>query len=480
VNEAIERGVVFLKKHLERPTRPGAATMHGGEENAIGEAALIGLTLLECGVPADDKQVIKLAVNIRATKAKLRHTYSLALAVIFLDRLGKAEDTPLVKTFALRLVSGQTATGSWSYHCPILSAADEKKLSEYLELNASVVPTVKSTGKPRGVDRLSTTLKSLPLISWQRGVASAVRPVGAPMPGPGGPGFGPPPPGGPGFGPPPGPGGPGRPPGPPGVGPRPGNGGPGGNQPAGPGGQPGVGGKPGGPGGNMPPGPPPGAGFGDNSNAQFALLGLWVARRSGLPVQPSLAYVEQMFRKCQCKDGGWEYIGMTQGPGGAQPSTASMTCAGLLGMAVGRGLQIRMAGDGDKEFPKLDPSIKNGFKALDQHVKSLMAGQPFTGEAAHRYYLYWSLERVGILYDVNQLAGKDWYPWLSKLIIGEQNGDGSWQGPPPDTCFALLVLRRVNIVQDLTKSLVESKALLELQNQKIPPVPAEEPKAIKP
>jgi hypothetical protein len=427
-------------------------------------------------VSADNKQVQKLAASIRATKAKLRHTYSLALAVIFLDRLGNSEDAALVKTFALRLVAGQTATGSWSYHCPILSAADEKKLSEYLELNASVVPTVKSTGKPRGVERLSTNLKSLGVVSWQRGITPTIRPVG-PMPGPGGPGFGPPP-GGPGFGPPPGPGGPGRPPGappgPPGVGPRPG--GPGGN-PAQPGGKPGNGG----PGGNMPgPGGPPGGGpppgMGDNSNAQFALLGLWVARRSGLPVQPSLAFVEQMFRKSQVKDGGWDYIGMMK----TQPSTASMTCAGLLGMAVGRGLQVRMVGDGDKELPKLDPSIKNGFKALDQHVKPLIEGQPFTGEPGHRYYLYWSLERVGMLYDMNQLAGKDWYPWLSKLIVSEQAGDGSWQGPPPDTCFALLVLRRVNIVQDLTESLVKSKALLELQNQKIPAVPVEDPKAIKP
>lgn len=466
VNEAVEKGVVFLKKHLERPMRPGAATMHGGEENAIGEAALIGLTLLECGVPADDKNLLKLAANIRATKAKLRHTYSLALAVIFLDRLGADEDRALVKTFALRLVAGQTSSGSWSYHCPILSAADEKKLFEYLEQNASVLPTVKTSGKPRGVEKLSTTLKSLPLVQWQRGVVSATRP-GA-MPGPGGPGFGPPP--GPGGFPPPPPGG--RPPGGPPGGPPPG--GKPGMPPNPPNGGPG--GPPGGPGGPPPGGP--GMGTGDNSNAQFALLGLWIARRGGIPVQPSLTFVEQMFRNCQCTDGGWEYVGFPKGRGAAPPSTGSMTCAGLLGMAVGRGLQVRMAGDGDKELPKLDPAIKNGFKSLDQHVKPLMEGKPFTGEAGHRYYLYWSLERVGMLYDMNNLAGKEWYPWLSKLIVSEQANDGSWKGPPPDTCFALLVLRRVNIVPDLTKSLLDSKLLLELQNPK--PPPPEEAKPIKP
>ena len=150
----------------------------------------------------------------------------------------------------------------------------------------------------------------------------------------------------------------------------------------------------------------------------------------------------------------------------------------MLGMAVCRGLQVRMDGDGDKELPRLDPAIKNGFKSLDAHVKPLMEGKPVTGEAGHRFYLYWSLERVGVLYDMNNLGGREWYPWLSKLIVAEQERDGSWKGPPPDTCFALLVLRRVNIVPDLTKSLLDSKSLLELQN--IKGAPMEDPKPIKP
>src|SRR5262249_13176971 len=39
--------------------------------------------------------------------------------------------------------------------------------------------------------------------------------------------------------------------------------------------------------------------LGDNSNTQFAILGLWVARRHGIPIDKAMARVETRFRHSQ-------------------------------------------------------------------------------------------------------------------------------------------------------------------------------------
>ena len=69
------------------------------------------------------------------------------------------------------------------------------------------------------------------------------------------------------------------------------------------------------------------AGQGDNSNTQFALLGLWAAGRHGFDSDSSLAAIDRHFRSTQLRDGRWGYrVGM----GG----TDSMSCAGLMGLAI--------------------------------------------------------------------------------------------------------------------------------------------------
>ena len=72
----------------------------------------------------------------------------------------------------------------------------------------------------------------------------------------------------------------------------------------------------------------------------------------------------------------------------------------------------------------------------------------------------WSVERVAVLYDLRTIAGADWYNWGADILLPTQRGNGSWQthsyagsNSTIDTCFALLFLKRVNLVQDLTDNL---------------------------
>jgi len=210
--------------------------------------------------------------------------------------------------------------------------------------------------------------------------------------------------------------------------------------------------------------------MGDNSNTQFAILGLWVARRHGVPVEAALGGVEQRFRKSQNGDGGWGYLP-------DQSSTATMTCAGLLGLAVGHGvanetvLRTAPAATETKPLkksktnlgdPSKDPAVRAGLLALATaigHPAAKTKGMPPIIRRGFRnriYYFFWSLERVAVAYDLKTIGNKDWYAWGSEILVASQGMDGTWDGdygPQIDTCFALLFLQRANLASDLTANL---------------------------
>ena len=126
VNKAVDRGVKYLKG-LQR----GDGTW---PYDQIGATALAGLTLLECGVATDDPAVQKAARAVRHKSVGLTHTYSLALSIMFLDRLGERVDVSLIESMAVRLLAGQYASGGWSYDCPNIGEAEVRRLGKMVEL----------------------------------------------------------------------------------------------------------------------------------------------------------------------------------------------------------------------------------------------------------------------------------------------------------------------------------------------------------
>jgi hypothetical protein len=152
-----------------------------------------------------------------------------------------------------------------------------------------------------------------------------------------------------------------------------------------------------------------------------------------------------------------------------------MTSAGLLGLAVGRGItkqtKEKIAKEGRGKFMD-DPAVVKAFGYLNRTIgkvafrKSPGRGRILMTNAWGDFYYLWSLERVGVVYDLKKMSGKDWYAWGSDIIVATQNEDGSWTesyAGVPDTCFALLFLKRVNVVKDLTSTLqkLESKINLD-------------------
>jgi VWFA-related protein len=72
------------------------------------------------------------------------------------------------------------------------------------------------------------------------------------------------------------------------------------------------------------------------------------------------------------------------------------------------------------------------------------------------YYL-WSLERVCVALGLRQLDGFDWYAEGARILLDQQQTDGSWPhgrwGVQPNTCLALLFLRKANLAFELDRVL---------------------------
>jgi hypothetical protein len=144
-------------------------------------------------------------------------------------------------------------------------------------------------------------------------------------------------------------------------------------------------------------------------------------------------------------------------------ASPTMTCVGLLGLAMGYG--VAPAGEKGSDKEKLDnPAIKKGLDTLSRFVGTPSA-DPNTRPGMENLYLLWSIERVGVLYDLKTIGGKDWYAWGAQILLANQQSTGGWNGGSngghtytgamdvSDTSFALLFLKRANLMADLTEHL---------------------------
>jgi hypothetical protein len=336
VNRAIDAGLAYLqKKHNDYPQY----------RNYLG---LLGLTLLECGVAADDPSVQQIAGWIRARERDLIQTYELTLAILFLDRLGDPRDRRLIRTFGERLLHGQLSCGTWTYS----SLTNDPKRYQPTEPLILAWPGAAVPKHPSRVRRVTYR--------------------------------------------------------------------------------------------------------GDNSNTQFAILGLWVAQRHGVSSRSALLETEQYFRATQLSDGAWAY----------HPNVRlwpdSMTCSGLMSLAMrygvigGQGHDIRP----DQPLSVHDGAINQGLRYLAQALDkiSVVDGRIIGVQARDPLYFLWSLERMAVIYDLKKIGKREWYPWAAEMLIETQRPDGRWSGmgDPIGTCFALLILKRSNFAKDLQLAVQES------------------------
>jgi hypothetical protein len=395
VRRAMKRGVAYLKQLQAADGTwsylENVTTLLHDDSRKVGPTALAGLTLLECGVPAKDRGVQKAADYVRKGSVDLTGTYGLSLAILFLDRLGDPTDVPLIESMTVRLLAGQNPQGGWSYYCPEIAKEEKDRLTKHLAEREELIKKGKAPARKQAKVR---TVRDLPREILDQLVLINRQQLTGGLPKK-----------------------------------------------------------------ELTPG-------GDNSNTQFATLALWVGRRQGLPVLEALKRSGQRFRLSQHANGGWAYSLTQVRMRNLNLTTATMTCAGLLGLALDHGAAHDRAKEKGGRVKATDPdkdaAVKRGLAALATTI-----GQTFEKNedrrghkvqtAGRAYYYFWSLERVAMAYGLDKIGTKDWYRWGAEFLVDNQNANGSWKGDygegGVDTCFALLFLRRSNLVPDLTACL---------------------------
>ena len=191
---------------------------------------------------------------------------------------------------------------------------------------------------------------------------------------------------------------------------------------------------------------------GDNSNAQYAALGLRACFDAGISLPESVVLMAvKWWRASQFPDRKRDKDG--------KPVKAPPVPSGLSGKIEGwnyksehtdeRGPYHAMTAGGAGALILFDYMLGRDWKK-DSYVKAGMNWLTvhYNVWPGNTYYLY-GLERAAILYGTETLGDKVWYRDGANGILRAQNEDGSWGKDDPNwfnrtwhTCFSILFLRR--------------------------------------
>ena len=372
------------------------------EGHDVGITSLCAMALIENGMPVSDPLIDKAHRFVQKEMEAEKSTYDIALAILFLSRVGDRDNRSKIRDLAARLIAGQNEEGGWGYACPLA--------------NAGILSNPDTKPKPQ-------------------------------------------------------------------------------------------------------------AGVGDNSCTQFAVLGLWVSSRWGVDITETMSLTGNRFIETQREDGGWPYrceewakqvadagtdrtkpgedtATDTTGdpkkkkkkdkdkekpavpgavlPGAAdpaaagtadtkyEPSSPSMTFAGLFCLTVARATVIRDEQNKARVTPKAgeapsqsagaggetllsDPSFADGLKRAGEFAATMSGGSA-------RYFM-WSVERMGVVLGMDKFGETEWFSKGATALLATQEMDGSWKNPSEtwgslaDTSFAILFLRKANLGSDISRLL---------------------------
>ncbi|RUL82218.1 DUF4159 domain-containing protein [Tautonia sociabilis] len=186
----------------------------------------------------------------------------------------------------------------------------------------------------------------------------------------------------------------------------------------------------------------------DNSNTQYALLGLNAAAEVGVPVDPDVwELARHYWEQSQRLNGGWGY---TMAPN--NQTTGSMTTAGISSLVITGlrriqsrellvGDEIRNCGEGG-----INPNIQ---RALDWMGANFRVDTNLGRGITWKYYYLYGLERAGRLSGQRYFGSHDWYvEGAEELVHLQDRLLGSWprnageDSPVLTTSFALLFLAK--------------------------------------
>jgi hypothetical protein len=192
---------------------------------------------------------------------------------------------------------------------------------------------------------------------------------------------------------------------------------------------------------------------GDNSNSQYAALGIRACTDAGVIFPDELlSRGRKWFRDSQhdapkgtgvatgtdpsAPPAGWCYGSKWHGHG----PYGSMTAGAIGGLAI----YDTLLGDDWRK----DAAVRSGLSWMAKNF--LASGNPgppseewAKGDThwSHFYYLY-ALERAGVLCRTEWMGRHAWYAEGANVLLASQGRDGAWNESLTDTCFAILFLKR--------------------------------------
>jgi hypothetical protein len=204
----------------------------------------------------------------------------------------------------------------------------------------------------------------------------------------------------------------------------------------------------------------------DNSNSQYAALGLRACHDAGIDLPKDLVEkARKWLVDCQVKEEaaavakdavasgpnaaparGWSY-----GMGGS--SYGSMT-AGAIGSICIYDYIL----DGEKNLSwRRDKEVQSGLAWLARNFsptgnpgvdKAVGSSYSLIPDGAMYYYYLYGVERTGLLFGTEKFGAHEWYPEGANVLLKSQLADGSWPSTDThrkgvwNTCFTILFLRR--------------------------------------
>jgi hypothetical protein len=128
--------------------------------------------------------------------------------------------------------------------------------------------------------------------------------------------------------------------------------------------------------------------------------------------------------------------------------TGSMTTSGIIALTVCKAYLEGTSECSAGMAKAVSKGIRDGC-AWIAHKFTVTQNPTGGGEnTIHHYYYLYGLERAGMITLTPKFGDHDWYKEGAGLILSQQRSDGSWEatqgtsGPVPDTCFAILFLKK--------------------------------------
>lgn len=164
----------------------------------------------------------------------------------------------------------------------------------------------------------------------------------------------------------------------------------------------------------------------DNSNTQYAILGLRAADMMGLQVptetwRRALSWILAQ----QHGDGGVGYSRISN-------STSSMTAGALSSLVVSLARSELPSGHRHVRRARIYQKAQRRFLEKKWRPKG----------RGHAHYTLYGLERAMALGGIERLGKRDWYEEGARYLLDTQAEDGRWNYNTVDTAFALLFLSR--------------------------------------